>query len=325
MGRDIYSFVQSELLDKSTLQKKLSDYLVGKSLAGLPLRTRSKVLKSYVCEALNYDIPSNFLKTKPKFPCQQFDVYTQKSNNLQIWNDEISADRRYVLVRINEEDFITQIKVIDGEGLKALDTTGKLTTKYQARVPQSFLGERYTDDAPELKPFVKEKVNDVAFSPSSDPDSDSLMSIKALYTKLSSLIGKRIKTDNLVQERTTADDAHELVCRCLGYAVFTDDGQFPDIPNQLLEVKLQMSPTIDLGLHKPDSNELTAFRLSNVNIKISMCRYLVLTAHRINEYEVEIDDLFITSGLDFFSIFTLFGGKVQNAKLQIPLPSNFWD
>ena len=324
MGRNIYDFKEAELLSKTDLEKILNDKLIGESLAGLPLRTRSKVLKVLLCKALGYDVPSSFLKTKPKFPCQQFDVYTQKSNNLQIWNDEISSERRYVLIRINEDDSITQVKVIDGDDLKKLDTTGKLTTKYQARVPQSYLGDHTTDDSPELEHFINESAT-IPVSPMESPTIESLLSISALFNKIKTLIGTKIETTNLVQERTTADDAHQLVCRALGYKTFEDDGQFPDIPNQLLEVKLQMSPTIDLGLHRPDSNEYTVFVVDGLKIKISMCRYLILTAHRIDEQSVIIDDLYITSGERFFDIFTLFGGKVQNAKLQIPLPSNFWD
>ena len=325
MGRSIYSYSEEELLSKEELEDVLSHGLVGASLYGLPLRTRSKVLKTLVCQALGYDVPSSFPKIKPKFPCQQFDIYAQKSNNLQIWNDEISESRRYVLIRLNELDTITQVKVIDGFELKMLDTTGKLTIKYQARVPQAYLGERISEDNFFLRPFVNDEIGWLGLSPNDPPRSETLISINALYSTLKPLIGIRIRTENLVQERTTADDAHELVCRTLGYRTFQDDGQFPDIVNQLLEVKLQMSPTIDLGLHKPDDETSTGLFIEGTEIKICMCRYLVLIAHRIDEKEVEIDDLFITSGDHFFDVFTLFGGKVQNAKLQIPLPSDFWD
>ena len=41
----------------------------------------------------------------------------------------------------------------------------------------------------------------------------------------------------------------------LGYSRYEDKGQFPDIRHQLLEVKLQTSPTIDLGLVLPSSTE----------------------------------------------------------------------
>ena len=68
------------------LQEILNAALVGMNLQGLKLRTRSKVVKSAVCKALGYPIPKSFKKTKPRFIGQQFDTYTQKSNNLQVWN-----------------------------------------------------------------------------------------------------------------------------------------------------------------------------------------------------------------------------------------------
>ena len=71
------------------LERILSDAMIGLSLAGLPLRTRSKVVKTEICKALGYPIPRSFAKTQPRFPGQNFDTYTQKSLNVQIWNEEI--------------------------------------------------------------------------------------------------------------------------------------------------------------------------------------------------------------------------------------------
>lgn len=115
------------------LESLLDSGLKGMSLSGLPLRTRSKVLKERVCKILGYPIPLSFKKTQPRFPGQQFDTYIQKSNNLQIWNEEIFPTRRYVLIRLNESDIVCKVKAIDGETLAKLDTTGTLTQKYQAR------------------------------------------------------------------------------------------------------------------------------------------------------------------------------------------------
>ena len=92
----------------ATLETLLDAELRGISLAGLPLRTRSKVVKVHVCRALGYPVPGSFKKSKPRFPGQLFDTYVQKSNNLQVWNEELSPSRRYVLIRISEADEITR-------------------------------------------------------------------------------------------------------------------------------------------------------------------------------------------------------------------------
>ena len=119
------------------LERILSDALEGLSLLGLPLRTRSKVVKTEICHALGYPVPNSFKKTHPRFPGQNFDVYTQKSLNVQIWNEEVDANRRYVFLRVNQDDVITAVRIISGDQLALYDRTGTLTRKYQARM-QSF-------------------------------------------------------------------------------------------------------------------------------------------------------------------------------------------
>ena len=68
----------------NALEIILSNHMLGLSLAGLPLRTRSKFVKQEICRALGYPVPRSFKKTQPRFLGQNFDVYTQKSRNVQI-------------------------------------------------------------------------------------------------------------------------------------------------------------------------------------------------------------------------------------------------
>ena len=63
-----------------------------------------------------------------------FDTYSQKSNNLQVWNEELAPTRRYVIIRISGRHVIDRVKVVTGDALAKLDTTGTLTQKYQARL-----------------------------------------------------------------------------------------------------------------------------------------------------------------------------------------------
>jgi len=63
-------------LPSNYLQEILEMGLNGLSLTGLPLRTRSKVVKQKICETLGYPIPKSFKKTQPRFPGQNFDTYT---------------------------------------------------------------------------------------------------------------------------------------------------------------------------------------------------------------------------------------------------------
>ena len=321
MNKDIYTFIESELLTKEQLTEKLS-IVVGESLFGLPLRTRSKVVKTLVCNALGYDVPNSFRKTKPKFPCQNIDIYTQKSNNLQIWNDEIDIARRYVLFNVNEEDVICGVKVIDGYDLETLDTTGTLTTKYQARIDDN-LDSQYLPDDVKLSKFIGLKKNLCGFGNSSNDI--ILLSTSELFDKITTLIGTVLSSRGFVEERVIADEVQSLVASSLGLSNYKDDGRFPDIREQLLEVKFQMSPTIDLGLHKPDSQADSGYSIDRIQIDISSCRYLVIKGARTNNGDITINKVFIAPGSRFFELFTLFGGKVKNSKLQIVLPNDFFD
>lgn len=116
------------------LERILSEALVGIGGLDVPIRTRSKLVKQHVCRALGYPVPKSFTKIQPRFYGQMFDTYAQKANNLQIWNEELSPSRRYVLLRVDDAGVITRVKVVNGEELAQLDTTGTLTQKYQARL-----------------------------------------------------------------------------------------------------------------------------------------------------------------------------------------------
>lgn len=120
-GLTIYDYINPSdsalYIPTYELQRILKDTMIGLSLGGYPLRTRSKVVKAAVCKALGYPVPMSFKKTQPRFPGQNFDVYTQKSMNVQIWNEEIDAARRYVFLRPDEADVIKAVKIITGEEL----------------------------------------------------------------------------------------------------------------------------------------------------------------------------------------------------------------
>jgi hypothetical protein len=310
------------------LESLLNKGLAGISLAGLPLRTRSKVVKERVCQSLGYPIPRSFQKTQPRFPGQLFDTYVQKSNNLQVWNEELASTRRYVIIRVNSEDCITKVKVVTGDSLALLDTTGTLTQKYQARlIPGDAVAELIAEkDTKRLLPFVHGGLDlrSVA-SPVNHPKEGQLLPIVELFERLRSLIGTRFPDRGYDQERNRGAALHRLVCERLGYTDYRDDGQFPDMRHQLLEVKLQTSPTIDLGLVCPDSTEaLDVPNIGGKQIRHCDVRYALFYAKREGD-DVLLTHLFLTTGEKFFTRFPQFQGKVLNKKLQIPLPDDFFD
>jgi hypothetical protein len=309
-GLTIYDSLASAehlFVPNKDLEDILNKHLVGMCF-NQPLRTRSKLVKSAVCDALGYPIPSSFRKVQPRFPGQDLDTYVQKSNNLQIWNEEIAPFRRYALIRLNEKDLVTRVRIVNGEHLATLDTTGTLTQKFQAKGRAPITSSKLVSSC------------DTANAKKQIKSSKSMLPIETIFHRLSQMIGTKLRNPGNDQERNRGAELHRKVVEQLGMKEYSDSGQFPDVPEQLLEVKLQTSPTIDLGLVSPDGkgsiDGISGIRHCDV-------RYAVFYAY-LEENSVVIENVILTTGEDFFKFFQRFEGKVVNAKLQIPLPSNFF-
>ena len=98
-----------------------------------------------------------------------------------------------------------------------------------------------------------------------------------------------------------------------------------NVRHQLLEVKLQTAPTIDLGLVRPDSQDpLDVPKVLGKQLKHRNVRYVLFYANT-DGTTVTLTHIFLTTGEAFFTRFPQFQGKVLNKKLQIPLPADFFD
>lgn len=310
------------------LETILDSALVGISGLNVPIRTRSKLVKEHVCRALGYPVPNSFKKTQPRFLSQMFDTYAQGANNLQVWNEELSSTRRYVILRIEDADRISRVRVVNGEELAKLDTTGTLTQKYQARlnVGQAFEELIVNHDTISLTPHVRTGVQ-VSFdtSPTDSPADGFLMPISEIFDRLRGAVGRSFPDAGRNQERNRGAALHRIVCELLGYSDYRDDGRFPDVRNQLLEVKLQTAPTIDLGLVRPNSIEpLDLSKIGGTQVRHCDVRYALFYG-KTDGANVILTHFYLSTGEQFFSRFPQFGGKVLNKKLQIPLPSSFFD
>jgi len=310
-------------ISTSDLLSLLNGSLVGEDLSGMAPRTRSKHVKSLICSSLGYPIPAKFEKTQPRFPGQNFDTYIQESNNLQIWNEPIDPTRRYIIIRVNENHVIAQVKILEGQELQKLDTTGKLTIKYQATMVNCE-SKLFSTDTKELCDYIKSPTSTLSSAnPDSYPKPDEILPIEILYSKLLPLVGTLLPPVKATQDRTRGDWLHKAICKALGYSYFADDGQYPDIKNQFAEIKLQTSPTIDLGLHSPSDPSPFIF-LNGRSFSSQDIRYIIFSG-KIEENGVRLIALYLCSGQNFYNIFPQFKGKVKNAKLQLPLPNGFWN
>ena len=243
--------------------------------------------------------------------------------NVQIWNEEIDSNRRYVFVKVDADDIITGVKIINGDELAKLDRTGTLTTKYQATLndfgESRLLSE---EDTKRVNEWCGTSIDLSCIRPNAWPSKGNLLSIKELFSRIKRIEGKLLPHLGYLQERNRAAELHQMICEVLGYRSYEDDGTYPDIFNQLIEIKLQTSPTIDLGLHSP-IDDMPLFEVNNQEFWSSDIRYVIIDGI-VESSNVFIRYVHIVNGCDFTKHFPLFGGNVRNAKIQIPLPPDFF-
>jgi hypothetical protein len=307
------------------LEVLLKAELIGREdLAGLPVRTRSKVAKGIVCTALGYTPPPTFRKVNPRLPHPAVDVYAQQANNLQIWNEEVDAERRYVILILNS-DTIADVRVVAGASLAQFDTTGTLTSKFQASRTDAGAGSQLVSESDtdhfieRLSPATRVAAGR---SPVSQPEPGAVLTVEEVYRRLIPMVGGGYSDPGIVQERNRGTVIHREACERLGADGFADNGQFPDILSQLVEVKLQLARTVDLGLELPGSD--TPLASANGLLNVRDVRYAIFYASR-DGAGFTVESLVVVTGADFFKEYRQFGGLTSNKKLQLRLPSVWFD
>jgi len=330
-GRSIYDDLSDapELIyDIADLEGRLDDILTGE-IWDYAIRTRSKVAKEAVAAALGYPVPRSFQKTQPRFPGQNLDISVQMADNLQIWNEDVDPGRRYALIRVTENGTVTRVRVVTGEVIALWDRTGTLTSKYQAKRIDPNQGSKLVsprDTENFMRAFAPSTVPAsvrAATSPTSRPVGGSVLAIRHAHDHLLALVGEEFVDPGVTQDRSRGVVVQQLACLALGLGEYGDVGQFPDILCQALEVKLQLSPTIDLGLVLPDST--AAAQEVGPELRHADARYSVIYGSRVSDDRIRIDAVVTTTGQDFFTEFRRFEGNVQNKKLQIPLPRDLFE
>lgn len=314
-------------IPSDALERLLQDRLAGSTFGHVALRTRSKIAKQMVCTAMGYPVPKSFARGRPRFPGQNFDTYVQGANNLQIWNEEISPARRYVLIRPDSAGVIRRVRVVTGVDLAPFDTTGKLTRKFQARVGDPAITRLASPaDTPNLIHSIGlyRKVPKSVL-PSAYPDPAYLIPIGRLFDLLRPLVGRTFTDPGILQERNRGAVLHGMVATALGYRRQNDNGKFPDIRHQLLEVKLQTSPTIDLGAISPDSMERLDYpAVGSIGVLHRDVRYAVFCGEN-SQGCIRLIGLTMVTGSGFFATFERFAGMAANKKVQLHLPGGFFD
>ncbi len=330
-GLNIYDSLASHpdlVYAQAILEERLTQALVGFDVSAYAQKTRSKVVKTEVAKVLGYPAPRTFQRVRPRFLGQDMDVYVQESNNMQVWNDEVTPGRRFVVMQVVNGS-ITRVRVATGEVIAALDRTGTLTHKYQARRRARQSGSRLVSERDTvnfvrlLAPVADLSVGTLSsLSPTAPPAAGRVLAIASVYERLRAMVGRTIVNPGAGRDRAHGGALHRLACEALGLGTFADRAQVPDILCQIVEVKLQTNGTVDLGMVSPDSEEPAHDVFPS--LRHQDMRYAVAYGER-NDGETRITSIVMSTGEDFYTEFTQFGGLVRNSKRQIRLPGNFFD
>lgn len=274
--------------------------------------------------------------------CDSYIVTTGDMYNLQVWNRFPNTDNRLVTYKNGQEPIrckdirfvfvkidpaqkvISSIVVATPDYIvKKFGVFGVPTIKYQMIIsdikrneiiesPQScyFKGDTNT-----MASHTSDTISKPTRHISDAPVSGQIMSLESIRNKVVySLVGTRLVVSDT---KTKGQFLERVVANLLGYS--TDDslvGGYPDIPNQLLEIKVQDSPTVDLGKFSP-SNPVTINE--SMGITTEDVRYLIA----LTDADGLIEGVILSAGAYLGDAFTFVSDT--NFKCQRSIPMTFFD
>ena len=103
----------------------------------------------------------------------------------------LMKNRRYVFLRVNQEDVIDSVKVITGEELVKYDKIGTLTKKFQAKMQsfsRNFCSQR---DTPNVENWIIDYGIEMLLeiNPNQFPKRGQLLRITEIYKRLLPMVG----------------------------------------------------------------------------------------------------------------------------------------
>ena len=227
----------------------------------IPPKGTPKILLEYVDTYIVTSGESYNLQVWNRNPCSE-SVQIRYNNNETLQSGEV----RFILVKVDpEKHIIRSVCVLTPDYIaKNFGSFGKPTVKNQLIISssarQSVLSRRngilfYGDDR-----SIGVKGNQKNLSEFSIHDAPSEKSLLPLSTikgiVIQKIVGQCIAS---ASTRNRGQMLEEMVAGVLGYTVKENEllvGGYPDIRNQALEIKIQDSPTVDLGKYSPEFDEI---------------------------------------------------------------------
>lgn len=289
-----------------------------------------------------YEIIPHKGKGIPKITREFVDTYIITSGttyNLQVWNRIPASntllikledsnlkcnDVRFVFVRIDvENSIVDSIVILTPEYIESnFGKFGKPTIKYQLLISSKTRKEIYEredkilfyPDSKKLSYLLKHDFEPPKKNMVSDPSVREIFSLQLIKERVAGeLIGEKLDSSST---KNRGQALERKVLDLLGYPIEEKEqlyGAFPDIRNQLLEVKVQDSPTVDLGKFSPEFEEVVIERL---NITTYDVRYLIALTNPDTEI---IEGIILLSGKKLGEVFSYVSDKSYKCQRSIPI------
>lgn len=300
------------------------------------------LLRAFVPEAADdYEIVPPKQKGVPSFLREYIDTYivtTGSSYNLQVWNRNpnsasvqvvlngtenlLASDVRFVLGKVDDDGVIESIVIMSPDYIeKTFGRFGKPTIKQQLIISnkkrEEIIRNRVlvVDDISLSEDMIDNKGDEITEDSSIKDDPTRVLPISYIDAQITdSLIGKRLDVNLSTKQR--GQQLERLIAYMLGYKKQQEmlEGGYPDIRNQMLEVKVQDSPTIDLGRYSPQFEENI-----NANFTTRTVRYLIALTDAMNG---SIDGVVLVPGEELGKNFTYVAE--QSFKCQRSIPMDFF-
>lgn len=346
----------SEVLSGQELADKLYHLIGTKFSLSKNPRTNGSTLRKAIAKQLDdgsikiadkndFEIIPLKKKGVPKLLACLADSYivtTGDNYNLQVWNrfpntlnvlvkykkDDTNIkcnDIRLILVQIDTENqkiktivVATPQYIVDHFGAFGVPTMKYqliITDAKRKEITRHYLKCLFFDDTPKMSSHTQKNYFSITDDISTSPQSGKLLSLDVIKDKVvNSLLGKKLTT---ADTKKRGQELERLVATLLGYQV--DDtlvGGYPDIPNQLLEIKVQDSPTVDLGKYSP-SNPVVID--TNLDITTEDVRYLIV----LTDKSGNIEGVILCPGNKLGDSFTFVNDT--SYKCQRSIPMNFFN
>lgn len=303
------------------------------------------LLANYMPEAADeYEIVPPKQKGVPAFLREYIDTYivtTGNSYNLQVWNRNpnsasvqvdlkngetlLASDVRFVLGKINTDNCIEAIIVMTPDYIEnRFGKFGKPTIKQQLIISNKKREDIIRDGGMVIADSnIQERLLDyndeiISEDVSIKDEPNKVLPIEIIDERITDkLVGEKLDISLSTKQR--GQQLERMVAYQLGYKGMQDEdaleGGYPDIRNQMLEVKVQDSPTIDLGKYSPQFEEQI-----NDNFTTRTIRYLIALT---NAMDGAIDGLIMCPGEELGKNFTYVSEK--SFKCQRSIPMSFFD